>query len=246
MILFLSAITLGLLGSFHCVGMCGPIALALPIGQTNTFDRILSVLIYNSGRILTYSIFGLIFGSIGQTFSIFGYQQLLSISLGVLILLGLILPENIVSKFSQSAAIYSFFNKLKSKLSSLFLKKGKKSLFVIGVLNGLLPCGLVYMAIAGAIASGDLFNGALFMAVFGLGTAPIMIALPLAGNYFSLSFRNSIRKTVPLMIGFMAVLLILRGLNLGIPYVSPKAEKVNGPLPTCHTIAGKKLCSHKN
>lgn len=244
MLLFITAISLGFLGSFHCVGMCGPIALALPIGNSSSFGRIISVLIYNTGRILTYSLFGIIFGSIGQTFSLFGYQQLLSITLGLLILLGLILPSKLVSKITGNQLIYSFFNRLKSKLSSLFLKEGKKSLFLIGLLNGLLPCGLVYMAVAGAIASGNILNGALFMAVFGLGTAPVMMALPLAGNYLSVSFRAKIRKTVPIMIGFMAVLLILRGLNLGIPFVSPKMEKEKGPLPTCHTIAGKKLCTH--
>lgn len=244
MLLFITAISLGFLGSFHCVGMCGPIALALPIGNSSNFGRIISVLIYNSGRIITYSLFGIIFGSIGQTFSLFGYQQLLSITLGLLILLGLILPSKLVSKISGSQLIFSFFTRLKSKLSSLFLKEGKKSLFLIGLLNGLLPCGLVYMAVAGAIASGNILNGALFMAVFGLGTAPVMIALPLAGNYLSVSFRTKIRKTVPIMVGFMAVLLILRGLNLGIPYVSPKMEKEKSALPTCHTIAGKKLCSH--
>ena len=244
MVLFLAAISLGFLGSFHCLGMCGPIALSLPLGSISGFQRVFSVLVYNVGRIVTYSVFGIIFGSIGKTFSIFGYQQLLSISLGLLIVIGLILPSNLVTKMMGSGTIYSFFNKLKSKLSSLFLREGKKSLFMIGLLNGLLPCGLVYMAVAGAIASGSILHGALFMAIFGLGTAPAMIFLPLVGNSLSISFRNKIRKTVPLMVGFMAVLLILRGLNLGIPYVSPKMEKNRSELPTCHTIAGKKLCTH--
>jgi sulfite exporter TauE/SafE len=244
MLFLLAAISLGFLGSFHCIGMCGPIALALPIGNLRGFTRLISVLTYNAGRIFTYAFFGLIFGGIGKTFSIFGYQQLLSIVLGALILLGLLLPSSFVSKFSGNTQLYSFFNGIKTKLSKLFLKEGKKSLFIIGLLNGLLPCGLVYMAVAGAMAAGSVLNGALFMAFFGLGTAPTMILLPLAGNSFSLSFRNKIRKTVPYMVGFMAVLLILRGLNLGIPYVSPKMEANKTQLPTCHTIAGKKLCTH--
>src|SRR6478609_2578020 len=120
MVFVLAAISLGFLGSFHCIGMCGPIALSLPIGKSSGIGRILSVLIYNFGRILTYACFGIIFGSIGQTFSVFGYQQLLSIVLGILILMGLILPSKFVTKLSGRGFIYSSLNSLKLKLSGLF------------------------------------------------------------------------------------------------------------------------------
>ncbi len=240
MAFLLAAISLGFLGSFHCIGMCGPIALALPIGKLSQANKILHIALYNLGRVLTYAAFGLIFGSLGQSVAFFGYQQFLSIFLGALILAGLIFPVTL-SDLGGSSKIYKAFATLKNKLSGLFSKEGKKSLFLIGLLNGLLPCGMVYMAVAGAIATADVFKGALFMAVFGLGTAPVMFLLPLAGNHISLSFRNKIRKAVPLMVGLMAVILILRGLNLGIPYVSPKLNKTN-EIPTCHTVAGKKTC----
>jgi sulfite exporter TauE/SafE len=241
MILIWTAISLGFLGSFHCVGMCGPIALALPIGKQNPTNRLLSILIYNSGRILTYSAFGILFGAIGKSFSLFGYQQLLSIVLGALILFGLLIPKKLLSKINLGSFVYYFFNKLKTKLATLFLKEEKKSLFAIGLLNGLLPCGLVYMAAAGAIATGNILNGALFMAFFGMGTLPAMMALSLTGNKLSVTFRGKIRKAMPYALGFMACLLILRGLNLDIPYVSPKM-KTNSGIPTCHPKTAHKIC----
>lgn len=241
MALLLAAISLGFLGSFHCIGMCGPIALSLPIGKLSPFQKFIHILLYNFGRIVTYAVFGVIFGLLGKSFALFGYQQLLSITLGIVILVGLILPATLVSRLSGQTKIYVAMNGLKNKLGQLFSKEGKSSLFLIGLLNGLLPCGMVYMAIAGAVASSDVFRGALFMAVFGLGTVPVMFSLPFFGNQISVSFRNKIRKAVPLMVGLMAVILILRGLNLGIPYVSPKFTK-STEIPTCHTVAGKKLC----
>lgn len=245
MLFIVAAISLGFLGSFHCVGMCGPIALALPVGKAKGYQKIIKILSYNLGRILTYSLFGFIFGTIGKTVAIFGYQQWLSVSLGLLILVIVLLPNNLGSRIANQK-IFQFFNSIKNQLALLFQKEEKSSLFFIGLLNGLLPCGLVYMAVAGAIATSGSLQGALFMACFGLGTAPAMIALPLVGNYISISFRNKIRKSIPIMMGFMAVLLILRGLNLGIPYVSPKLNHSKTPLPTCHTIEGKKVCSHNN
>jgi uncharacterized protein len=242
MILFWTAISLGFLGSFHCVGMCGPIALSLPIGKLNPVQRFFSVLLYNFGRMFTYAVFGLIFGVLGKSFALFGFQQALSITLGSIILLGLLLPKKLLSKISLGSFVYYFFNKLKTKLSNLFSKEGKKTLFIIGILNGLLPCGLVYMAVAGAIATSDILKGSLFMAVFGLGTFPVMVALPYFGNRINLSFRKKIRKVVPVFLGAMAVLLIVRGLNLGIPYVSPQHKPNKSEIPTCHTVAGNKMC----
>ena len=119
----LAALSLGFLGSFHCVGMCGPIALALPLNKTSKFARVVGGLIYNSGRILTYSLLGIIFGLLGKSFVIAGYQQLLSIVLGVLILLIVFLPESAIKKFRVSSTLFSMVGQLKSKLASLFQQK---------------------------------------------------------------------------------------------------------------------------
>jgi sulfite exporter TauE/SafE len=233
--LIIAAITLGFLGSFHCIGMCGPIALALPIHKASGIKKILLVLSYNFGRVATYLVFGAFAGLIGQSFFIAGYQQILSVTIGILILLTLFFSSGKRGAHILRSNLFSFFNTIKTKLGKLFLKSGLHSLFLIGLLNGLLPCGLVYIGIAGAIATGDIFRGALFMAVFGTGTIPVMLSLPLVGGIISVDARNKIRKTVPVIVGFMAILLILRGLNLGIPYVSPKVN-TNIQGNSCHKI----------
>ena len=231
-----TALTLGFLGSFHCVGMCGPIALALPLNQSSWLSRVTGVLLYNFGRMFTYALFGGIFGLVGQSFVIAGYQQALSITLGVVILVMVLLPNQIVGKFRITAAIYSVIGKIKQQLGSLFRKQSYSSLFFIGTLNGVLPCGLVYLGIAGAIATGNSLQGSIFMATFGFGTFPAMIVLSLLGNSISINFRSKIRKVMPLFVVSMALLLILRGMNLGIPYVSPEMSATKAE---CHK------CCHK-
>lgn len=218
------ALTLGFLGSFHCIGMCGPIALSLPINTTSFFHKVSHLLLYNFGRTLTYSFLGLIFGTIGKTFNLFGFQQYLSVFIGVIILLSIFFTSGFAAKHKITASIYKSMNVIKQALSKLFQRKGLLSVFSIGLLNGLLPCGLVYMGVAGAIASGTYYDGALFMFFFGIATIPVMLSLSFFGNLISLSFKSSIRSITPYVLSIMAVLLILRGLNLGIPYVSPKIQ----------------------
>ena len=228
----LAAISLGFLGSFHCLGMCGPIALALPIGKQKGIARLVSILVYNLGRAFTYSVFGALFGLIGFGFALGGLQQALSITVGTLLLLSVTLPSSFHRKFKATAWITEFLESVKRSLSSLFATTGARSLFTIGLLNGLLPCGLVYVAVAGAIATGSVFNGSLFMAVFALGTFPMMMAVPYFSAALNAGIRSKIRKAVPVMVGAMAVLLILRGLNLGIPYLSPDLRTASS---ACHS-----------
>jgi hypothetical protein len=203
--------------------MCGPLALSLPISNDSSWSKFSGALLYNSGRIVTYSVFGLVFGAIGKSVSLFGYQQWLSVILGVLIIVFIILPKR-VSSFSNNNYVMQFFEKIRSSLGQLFFKKNNASLFAIGLLNGLLPCGLVYMAAAGAVATGDIINSVFFMAFFGLGTLPVMWSIAFFGNYVSIGIRQKIRRVYPYMMMLMACLLILRGMGLGIPYVSPKVE----------------------
>ena len=224
-----AAIALGFLGSFHCVGMCGPIALALPVHNKPPLFRNSLILLYNLGRISTYALFGLLAGLVGESFAMAGFQQGLSVAMGLILLATLFLP------LKSSLPVHGFFLGIKASLQRVFSKGTRPSLFVVGLLNGFLPCGLVYVGIAGAAATGSLVKGALFMASFGLGTAPLMLALPLLGNKISLSSRNRIRKATPAIVAVMALLLILRGLDLGIPYLSPR-------------ISGNTsdVCCHKN
>jgi sulfite exporter TauE/SafE len=230
--LIIAAFTIGLLGSFHCVGMCGPLALSLPLNSNSFFSKLSGALLYNSGRIVTYSLFGLLFGIIGKSVALFGFQQWLSIILGSLIIIFVILPKRSAA-FNSNAFVLNYFGRLRSSLGKLFSRKNYSSLFFIGLLNGLLPCGLVYMAAAGAVASGEITNSILFMAFFGLGTLPMMWSVAFFGNYVSISFRQVIRKMYPYMMMLMACLLILRGMGLGIPYVSPKADMHKKAIHSC-------------
>jgi uncharacterized protein len=221
--LIIAAFAMGLLGSFHCVGMCGPLALSLPLNGDSFWNKFSGALTYNAGRIVTYSVFGLVFGALGKSVALFGYQQWLSITLGILIIIFIILPKR-VTAFNKSNFVLLFFEKIRTALGRLFFKKNYSSLFSIGLLNGLLPCGLVYMAAAGAVATGDIGNSVLFMAFFGLGTLPVMWSVAFFGNYVGIGIRQKIRRAYPYMMMLMACLLILRGMGLGIPYISPKMD----------------------
>ena len=231
--LFIVAFTIGIVGSFHCVGMCGPLALSLPLRNNSFIAKLSGAFIYNAGRIVTYSVFGLIFGLIGQTAALFGFQQWLSIGTGALILLFIIMPKKYKMQGVASNYATGFFTKLRLQLGLLFTQKNHSSLFVIGLLNGLLPCGLVYMAVAGAIAAGDVGKSVLFMAAFGLGTLPIMWSIAFFGNYVGQPLRQKIRRVYPYMMAMMACLLILRGMGLGIPYISPEMNTEKAEVHSC-------------
>lgn len=227
----LAAISLGFLGSFHCIGMCGPIAFSIPVKRTSSTSVLAGSLIYNSGRIITYTIIGFLFGLLGQGIALAGWQNALSITLGVLILFILFLPNAIPLRYN-AGLFFGLIEKIKSQLRKLFSIHTSSSLLLIGILNGLLPCGLVYLGVAGAIATGSAINGALFMAVFGIGTFPAMISLTVIRDYISLRVRERIRRTIPIFVGIMGILLILRGMNLGIPYISPTVETSTSGI--CH------------
>lgn len=228
-----AGLVLGALGSFHCVGMCGPLALSLPLKGKNNAVRFFSSLLYNAGRVTTYSLLGALVGLIGHSIAFFGYQQWLSISLGVTILLALALSNYTRSAKLSLPWLNHFFTGIRRQLGFLYKKDHALVSYLIGLLNGLLPCGLVYMAIAGAVATGSVGNSSLFMAAFGLGTLPVMWAISFFGNYLAAGIRLKIRKLYPYILAMMACLLILRGLGLGIPYVSPKINTANKAAVEC-------------
>jgi sulfite exporter TauE/SafE len=228
------ALTLGLLGSFHCVGMCGPIALALPLSNGSLLYKSTGRLIYNTGRVITYSAIGFTFGLAGKGLAMAGLQQIISILLGTTILISVIFGYSVMHRLNPTSFIYKAVAKLKFNLGILINKKSFTSLFSLGLLNGLLPCGLVYMALSAALATGDAFKGASFMFFFGLGTMPLMFAVSMIGNIISISAINKIRKTIPVMMGMIGILLVLRGLNLDIPMMSPKVNHETGTIHKCH------------
>jgi sulfite exporter TauE/SafE len=231
--LVLGALVLGLVSSFHCVGMCGPLALSLPIAHLSKAKQHLSMLLYNTGRIVTYSILGLLFGLAGRKLYLAGLQQWFSIIAGS-IMLAFAIQYFIGKRPFQPRWMHGFNMLVQRGMSAALHAKSILGIFFLGMANGLLPCGMVYLAIAGALSTSQVYESVLFMAVFGAGTLPAMLLLGVFGLRADLSFRRKIKQAMPFVIASVAVLLILRGMNLGIPFISPHlaAEISNGV--TCH------------
>ena len=211
------ALLLGLLGSLHCAAMCGPLMLALPVAEGGTGRFAAGRIVYHLGRVTTYALLGFIAGLVGKSLLLVGIQRWLSIGLGVLILLGFFLSK----KAAVSTPVVRFVIWLKSAMSTQLRRRTFSSLTLLGLLNGLLPCGLVYVALAAAVTQKNILSAVTFMALFGGGTLPIMLAASLFGKCLSPSLRMKLRGAIPLGVLLLAALLILRGLSLGIPYVSP-------------------------
>ncbi len=226
MTIYISALILGLMGSFHCAGMCGPIAIALPLHGNNVPQKIFGGTLYNIGRTITYGIMGAIFGLLGQGIQMIGIQQKVSVIMGSLMIISVLFPTLFKNQYRMDKSWLSIVGKLKKSIGRLFSIKSFSSLFFIGMLNGLLPCGLVYMAIAGAIGTGGVAEGSVYMILFGLGTIPMLLAISLAGNVLSLTIRNKINKLIPVLVVVVGILFVLRGLSLGIPYLSPPKQKI--------------------
>ena len=223
---FITPLTIGLIGSFHCIGMCGPIVVALPLKKHNLLSKITGAILYNSGRVLTYSFIGILFGLLGRGISLAGFQQWTSILLGIAMIISVLFPFFFREKIIIGNLFSGFASRLIGRLKKLFTDRSYSSLLMIGILNGLLPCGLVYVAIAGAISSGTVITGALFMMLFGIGTIPLLLIATLASDAIGQRIRSKMQRVVPYFVFMLGVLFILRGMSLGIPYVSPTGEKL--------------------
>lgn len=213
-----TAIAFGLLSSLHCMGMCGPIALAVPVGNGNAFSKYFKFLIYNLGRVISYGALGFLFGMIGVGLHLAGFQQWVSIVAGAIIMISVIFIYYLPKK-SNLSFITSIIQK---PFQKFFSKKSFFSVMMIGVLNGLLPCGMVYLALAGATAQSSLFNSVGYMLLFGLGTIPALFALKISSDFITSGFKYKVRKLVPVFTLVIGLLFVLRGLGLGIPMVSPE------------------------
>ena len=219
--MLVSGLILGLLGSLHCVGMCGPIAFMLPVDRSNSFRKVGQISLYHLGRLLAYSIIGLVFGLVGKSLYIFGIQQQLSIAIGILMIVVVLIPYKTFNKYNLSKPLHRAISKVKSNLGQALKKKSPDTLLTIGFLNGFLPCGLVYMAVFGSIATGSLLEGGFYMVLFGIGTIPLMTTAIYLGKCINSTVKQRIQKAIPVFVVIIGVLFILRGLGLGIPYVSP-------------------------
>jgi hypothetical protein len=223
---FITPLTIGLIGSFHCIGMCGPIVVALPLKKHNLISKLTGAFLYNSGRVFTYSVIGILFGLLGRGIHLAGIQQWTSILLGIAMIITVLFPYFFREKIAVGSLFSGFSSRLIVRLKRLFTDRTYFSLLMIGILNGLLPCGLVYVAVAGAINSGRVVSGAFFMMLFGIGTIPLLLVAILAGNLVGYQIRSKMLRIVPYFVFMLGVLFILRGMSLGIPFVSPTSEKL--------------------
>jgi uncharacterized protein len=212
--LYLSALALGFLGSFHCAGMCGPLALMLPKNSGSRAKVLTGKLIYNSGRVFTYIIIGLFFGMLGLAIAMRGFQKELSTLTGVIIAVTVVLSAGRKERIAAYTEPSRYIGIIRKYLKKLFSVKSYFSLFLIGSLNGLLPCGFVYLAVAGAASTGSIAGGMLYMSLFGLGTFPIMMMLTLAANYAGLRFRKVFTRLSPVIAIALALFLIYRGTDM--------------------------------
>lgn len=209
-----SGFILGLISSLHCIGMCGPIAMMLPVDHQNEAKKVTQILTYHLGRLTAYATIGLIFGLLGRGFFLAGLQQNMSIFIGVAMIVVVLIPEKVFSRYNFSKHVFKIISKIKSNLGSQFKNRSYKSLFTIGLLNGFLPCGMVYVALFGAIAMQSASFGVLYMLLFGLGTMPLMTIVVYIHSLIKLPFRNKIQKAIPYVAVIIGVLFILRGLGL--------------------------------
>ncbi|HPG06246.1 MAG: sulfite exporter TauE/SafE family protein [Lewinellaceae bacterium] len=211
-----SALILGLAGSLHCVGMCGPLTLALPFAQGER-PAWLQGIVYHSGRIFMYVLLGALFGLIGQAITLAGFQKYFAIIGGSLILLGVFTsiryPASWLDRITGPAQ-----RKISTGIGQLIRRGGLPSYFGIGMLNGVIPCGMVYAAIALAISSEHITWGMGVMALFGLGTFPLLFALVAFQSRMKPSWRHALRKISPWTMGLFGALLLYRGLSLVLPH----------------------------
>jgi hypothetical protein len=223
----LTPLLLGLAASLHCVGMCGPLLLALPPGSGSRWAALRNMLIYHAGRTLTYVALGVLLGLAGKSIALAGFQKSLSVGAGVLMLF----LAFSAWRFERVVAVLPGFGvavfAVKSRIGRMLKRHPNGASFGIGLLNGLLPCGMVYAALAGAVSTADGAAGGLFMAVFGMGTIPMLLAVSLTGRSVGAAMRQKIKFAQPLLLTLAALLLLQRGLHLDISLFEsavPKAD----------------------
>lgn len=225
-----TAFLLGFAGSAHCAGMCGPLALALPRLEPTAWRHVAGRLAYNLGRVLTYGALGLVFGLVGRSLALVGVQRWVSLALGVALLAGVLAAR--VDLFRLP--LRGVGTQVRNAMGPWLRRRGLGALAVLGALNGLLPCGLVYVACFGAAATGQVLTAIEYMLVFGLGTVPMMLGLSLAGGALPVPLRLRLQRAIPYCLALVGVLLILRGLGLGIPYLSPNLAATPAAATCCH------------
>jgi sulfite exporter TauE/SafE len=211
------AFTMGLISSLHCIGMCGPIALALPVHKGSRLKQFSGLLLYNSGRALSYSVLGMLVGGIGTSIAWLGYLRYLSVFAGLLMLAYVFWPSRLDRHFHPPAFWVRFVHFLKQQMAAMLQSRSAGSWLMLGIFNGLIPCGMVYMALMSSIATGSMASGAIYMMIFGLGTFPAMISIGIAKQKFTPALRSRIRRFTPVMLAVAGIWLVMRGVLVDLP-----------------------------
>jgi uncharacterized protein len=221
------AFGMGILGSIHCIGMCGP--LLLGIFNQSLSSKPYNYLLFHLGKIVAYGIIGLGFGLIGKSLHLFLSQQHLSILTGSILLLYYVLGKwgHVNAEFSSYAS--GIYRWIKLNTERMPLPK----YYLIGFLNGFLPCGLVYLAATSSLSSGHISKSILWMICFGLGTIPSLTFILWLSKKFQSRFNLFFHRIYQNLTLILAILLILRGLNLGIPYISPQYNSAEEKVSKC-------------
>lgn len=213
--IMLQGLIMGMLGSWHCAGMCGGLMLYHFSNNRNVFFRFL---IYHSSRMLGYGLLGLMFGQLGFIGSLIGWQKLLSIISGMILIylaLSYFLPIGI--DIFKNINFTSIISECFSFSSNRFYRYA-----VSGIANAFLPCGFSLMAAIYAMTTYSLQKGMLFMLSFGMGTIPALLLVTLLAQ--QVSYFKWFKYTMPVMSLIIGILLILRTMNLGIPFISPNIQ----------------------
>jgi uncharacterized protein len=222
-------ILLGLAGSLHCVGMCGPLMLACSPDAATRWLMLRQTLLYHTGRILTYSLLGLLFGLLGQGLLLAGLQKAMALLAGGG-MLGMALFSWRTGGLSDTIpGIPLLSGWLRDTMGALLRQNTPYATVTLGFLNGFLPCGMVYAALAGAISSATPIEGSFFMAAFGMGTLPLLLATLFLSRSLSPTIRHRLRKAQPILLVIVGLALIHRGLHLDLSTIEsavPKAELI--------------------
>ncbi|MCA4899219.1 MAG: sulfite exporter TauE/SafE family protein [Bacteroidota bacterium] len=203
------ALILGLVGSLHCAGMCSPLLVAVTVRQSQLHKKV----VYNLGRTITYGILGGLAALFGSLIGFGHYQQIVSIAFGILLLAIAFGKMGLSPSFA-----HQFLFKIVGPLKKLFGKAlgnhHLPGLFLLGMLNGILPCGLTMLAIGYCFVMPSLQDGMLFMLVFGLGTWPVMLGFTQFIQLILNKINVRLNKVVVGAMVLSGLLLIGRGILL--------------------------------
>jgi hypothetical protein len=211
----LAGLALGVASSAHCAAMCGPLVLTLGqrLAAPSRSAQLRYALLHHLGRVFTYAALALPAGLLGQTLWLRGMGRTLAVTAGAALLLAA-LGSLRVRGFSRIAAVVS---SAVARLSSPIVRAASRQPLIgpllTGVMNGLLPCGLVYAALAAAAGLGSLRGALLLMAGFGAGTAPVLVAIACGAAAVPAALRVRLRPLGPIVLAVTALILISRGVG---------------------------------